>query len=73
MKAFEKWLDEPSPVRYGTVDEDSAAKDGWRAALEWVLAHEYTMMFAKKKEKQGDARLITLVETAFIKGELNES
>ena len=38
MKEFEKWINRDLGVCYGTIDEDSAAKDGWRAALEWVIA-----------------------------------
>ena len=40
LEQFEKWIrgqDQiPAYPRYGTIDEDSAAKDAWRAALEWV-------------------------------------
>ena len=44
MKEFEKWIRGqdtlPAFPRYGTVDEDFAARDGWRAALEWVLSYK---------------------------------
>ena len=46
MKEFNKWLGwerEPGKgvgryPRYGTTDEDCAAGEAWRAALEWVLS-----------------------------------
>ncbi len=42
MKEFNKWLREPinrkpsSYPRFETGDEDWAAKQGWKAALEWA-------------------------------------
>ncbi len=43
MKEFDKWLERGEPgegigryPRYGTTDEDCAAGEAWRAALEWV-------------------------------------
>ena len=37
---FEKWIrghdSLPAFPRYGTVDEDSAARDAWQAALIWI-------------------------------------
>ena len=41
MKEYEKWIRQqdqlPAFPRYGTIEEDCAASDGWRAALGWVL------------------------------------
>ena len=40
MTEFDKWIrgqnSLPAYPRYGTVDEDSAARDGWKAALQWI-------------------------------------
>ena len=43
MKAFEKWLKEPTcDNRYDRAVEDRAAMEGWRAALEWALTQTDT-------------------------------